>query len=57
MDLVWKLKVSFFVFEGLSSSDHGYWSSSNINVVQVNKHTGEAFALGAGSASGMSRQA
>lgn len=45
-------KVNFSVTgKGLSSSEHGYWSSSNINVVQVNKHTGEALALGAGSAS------
>ncbi|KAI5054712.1 hypothetical protein GOP47_0029857 [Adiantum capillus-veneris] len=40
-----------FSLTGKGLGEHGFWSSSNPNVIQVNKHTGEALALRAGSSS------
>lgn len=39
------------VGKGLSLSEQGHWLSSNSDVIQINQHTGEAFALGPGSTS------
>jgi hypothetical protein len=32
--------------------DNGYWLSSNADVLKINKHSGEAYAVGPGSALG-----